>query len=305
MPSLHGYELDCDRPLNRSSEATGSLATLRVTASGSSPLTADGELVHLVLGADGHPARLIARSGSGLLAWHADAGSFAIDAEAMAIAYRIGDAVRSEGELRWEDRFGSTAMPLLGGLLGGLPLHASANLIGDRGLVICGVSGRGKSTLAAALAAHGDPLLAEDGVVVRGHEGRPVIWPGMAGALVTEPAREAIGGRGDAGGDGRDSRGRSLLRVPAASESAEVAAVAVLAERNGASIQTERLGAAKGHREVLSQVLAGGRASPGAFSAAARLAEETPVFLVRMPDRLGSLEEAAEILSALVRSDTV
>jgi hypothetical protein len=304
MPSLHGFELDCDRPARRFSQAPGPLGAIRVAASASSPLAADGELVHLIEGEEGDPVYALARSDARLVAWHADAGSYSIDPDAMTIGYRVEDAARPSDELRWGDRLGSTAVPLLAGRLGGLPLHASANLVAGRALVICGISGRGKSTLAAALAARGHPLLAEDGVVVRRVRGRPLIWPGMGGALVTEEAATAIGAD-DGGGSRRDRRGRALLPLTAAVEPAEVGAVAVLAERAGANPAAERLDAARAHRELFSQVLAGGRASPEAFSSAARLAERTPVFLVRIPDRIASLGEACAVLAELVRSDRV
>ena len=304
MPSLHGYELDCDRSLSRVSEAVGRLGTIRIRASDSRPLAAHGALLHLVPGQDGDPVYTLAKVGPDLLSWHADAGSFAIDAEAMTVSYRVEDATRSDGELRWGDRLGSTAVPLLAGRLGGLPLHASANLVDGRGLVICGVSGRGKSTLAAALGVRGHPLLAEDGVVVYRRGERAAIWPGMAGALVTESAAQAIGARPTVE-EVRDRRGRSLLALPAAKEPVEVAAVAILAERTGEAVESLRLDAPRAHRELLSQVPAGGRGGPDAFSATARLAERTPVFLVRIPDRLAALGEAAEILSTLVQSDRV
>src|SRR5262245_60990682 len=298
MPSLHGYELDCDRELKRCSDAPGVLGTIRVRESDSHPLDASGEIIHLIPDPEYEPAFTLARLGSSLLAWHADAGSFAIDAERVEISYREGDATRSEPELRWEDRLGSTAVPLLAGGSGALPLHAAANVINGRCLVICGVSGRGKSTLSAALAARGHPLLAEDGAVVHRDEGRPVVRPGVMGALVTESVAEAIGGR-EASGSASDGRGRSLLRVPDAARSAEVAAVAVLAERSGTTVEIERLDAARAHRELLSQVLSGGRAGPGAFTFAARLAEQAPVFLVRVPDRIESLAGSAQSLSEL------
>lgn len=304
MPSLHGYELDCDRELSRLSEAAGELGTIRVRAAASRPLVTPGEVLHLVPGRDGEPVYAMARTESTLLVWHADGGTFEIDAETMAVSYRLEDATRPDGELRWGDRLGSTALPLLGGRLGALPLHASANLVAGRTLVICGVSGRGKSSVSAALAAGGHPLLAEDGVAVHLRAGRPFIWPGMAGALVTEPVARAIG-YPQADGEGRDRRGRALLRLPVAAEPAEVGAITILAERMGERIEIERLDAARAHRELLSQVLAGGRGGSGAFSAAARLAEQAPVFLARVPDRIGLLPDAAERLAALVRSDRV
>src|SRR5205823_12668941 len=94
------------------------------------------------------------------------------------------------GRLRWDDRLGSTAIPLLAAERGGLALHASANLVRGGCLLICGVTGRGKSTLAAALAVLGHPLLAEDGAVVDFSGGSPTVWPGMRDALITGEATD-------------------------------------------------------------------------------------------------------------------
>jgi HPr kinase/phosphorylase len=55
----------------------------------------------------------------------------------------------------------------------GTLLHASAVAIGDRGVLILGPSGSGKSSLALALMATGARLVADDGVILRaGADGR-------------------------------------------------------------------------------------------------------------------------------------
>jgi hypothetical protein len=193
-------------------------------------------------------------------------------------------------------------IPLLAAERGGLALHASANMIGSRALVICGVTGRGKSTLSAALAAAGHPLLAEDGVVVQRRDGEPLVWPGMSGALITDGVAAAIGvanrGREDA-----DHRGRRLVELAAAGGPAPVGAVAILSERRGDRVGLERLGAAKAHRELLTQVLSGGRVGVDSFASAARLAEAVPVVFARVPDRPDAVPEAASELASIVGVD--
>jgi hypothetical protein len=298
MASLHGYEIECDRTVERLSEAPGELGSVRVRAAVRSPLERSGELLAFVEGRDGLPRYGLARTGSRLVAWNADAGSFAIDPEAMSVSYRTDDAVRPEGELRWGDRLGSTAIPLLAAELGGLALHASANRVDGRSLLICGVTGRGKSTLTAALAARGHPSLAEDGVVVHQLGGGHFVWPGMVGALLTETAVEAIGAISLPAGGAPDSRGRLLASLPTADGRMEVGAVAILAEREGATVAVERLSPARAHRELIAQAVAGGRAGRRSFSGGARLAERTPVALVRVPDRIDAVAEAAEELAS-------
>jgi hypothetical protein len=303
MASLHGYEIDCDRELGRLSDAVGERGSIRIRAARASPLSSEGELLQFVEGRDTAPLYGLARTGPSLVAWHADAGSFAIDAEAMAISYSRADAERAEGELRWDDRLGSTAIPLLAAEQGGLALHASGNLIDGRCLLICAVTGRGKSTLAAALAARGHPLLAEDGLVAHRHDGRAVVWPGMSGALVTKEAAEAIAANAanaaGIGGD-PDRRGRVLVTLPAAHGPAAVAAIAILAERGGARVAVERLSRPRAHRELLAHALSGSRVESN-FSSAARLVETAPVALVRVPDRIGAIAEAANALASLAK----
>jgi hypothetical protein len=85
--------------------------------------------------------------------------------------------------------------PILGFILrlrGHVPLHASAVEIGDRGVLFVGGPGAGKSTLAAAFAAQGYPVLSDDVVLLRQDgEGtvafpaspRVGLWPDSARAL--------------------------------------------------------------------------------------------------------------------------
>ena len=85
--------------------------------------------------------------------------------------------------------------PLLGVILaqrGRFVLHASTVAIGDAAVAFAGASGRGKSTLAAAMARAGHPLIADDMTVIETEGPRPVVrpgfprvklWPDSAGAL--------------------------------------------------------------------------------------------------------------------------
>jgi hypothetical protein len=297
MPSLHGYEIVCDEHVGRVSGAPGGLGTIHVRSAGASLLGADADLVSLIPDADCTPIYASARGGSGLLAWHADAGSFALDAARGEIAYCRGDATVPAGRLRWDDRLGSIAIPLLAAERGGLALHAAANLVNDGCLLICGLTGRGKSTLAAALASRGHPLLAEDGAVVDFSEGPPIVWPGMRDALITGEATGAIGAAA-APDAAIDARGRVLVTVAAADRPAPVAAVAVLAERTGTEAVVERLSPARGHRELLVHALPGGPRSQ-AFSAAARVVECVPVVRVQAPDRIGAIGDVTDEVVAI------
>lgn len=90
---------------------------------------------------------------------------------------------------------------LLGSLFGfvlrlrGTPaLHASAVALGDRAVVVCGPAGAGKSTTAAAFAARGRPVLADDvvalldrpdGLLVQPAYPHLRLWPDVLSALGT------------------------------------------------------------------------------------------------------------------------
>lgn len=97
---------------------------------------------------------------------------------------------RWTGSLPWP--FYSTVAALLLAWRGGIPLHGSAVAIEGQGVLICGVSGAGKSSLVAALTAEGAQFVSDDlSVVVPGKDqigwqlvsGRPGIrlYPMVAG----------------------------------------------------------------------------------------------------------------------------
>lgn len=128
----------------------------------------------------------------------------------------------------------------------------------------------------------------------------------MPGALVTDEAAEALGAAADEPEGAADRRARRLrVSFPTALGPAPLGAVAILLERGGEEIEVERVPPAKAHRELLAQVPSPGRRSAGAFSAAARLAEVTPVALVTVPDRIDALPAAARELAELIPSDRV
>jgi hypothetical protein len=302
MGSLHGFEIDCDQELRRTSPASGSLGTVRVRASSRSPLDQNCELLHLIADANGIPSHALGRADRQLVSWHADAGSFLVEGAASRIAYRREDASVEAGPARWEHRLGSSAMTLLAGERGGLPLHASAVSIGDRAVVICGVTGRGKSTLAAMLVARGHEGIAEDGVVVGFGDDGPTVWPGLGGALITSEAAAAIGIAEPAAGT--DARGRIYVDSPSTvAGPTPVAGVAILMERAGDRVSLVRPDLATAHRELLAHVICADRRGPAAFASAARLVERVPIALLVVPDSVEVLGRAAEALESLRRPD--
>jgi hypothetical protein len=301
--SLHGFEIDCDRELQLPSPVAGRLGTLRVSATSGRPLDQRCELTHLIADDDGVPSYALGRAVSQLVSWHVDAGSFLIEPAVSRIEYRRADASIDAGPTRWERRLGSTAVPLLAGESGRLPLHASAVAVDGGAVLICGVTGRGKSTLAAALVARGHAGIAEDGVVVGFGDDGPSVWPGLPGALITREAAAAIG-MSAAERASADLRGRLHVEWPrTVAGRTRVTAVAILMEREGDEVRLVRPEPSKAHRELLAHVLSGERRGPAAFASAARLVELVPVALLVVPESVDQLDRAAEALESLSALD--
>jgi hypothetical protein len=75
-----------------------------------------------------------------------------------------------------------------------LVLHASAvHVPGFGAVAFAGRTGRGKSTLAAALAQHGCALLTDDCLVLGSHRGRVSVWPSYPGVRLWADAAAALG----------------------------------------------------------------------------------------------------------------
>lgn len=92
-------------------------------------------------------------------------------------------------------------LPLLGPILGTLlrqrgriVLHASAVSIGGRVAAFLGHKGYGKSTTAAALHAHGHPVVTDDVLPVEmGEENTVTVWPGFPRLSMWPDAVSAVG----------------------------------------------------------------------------------------------------------------
>lgn len=86
------------------------------------------------------------------------------------------------GESRIDDTVSYLLGPVLGFVLrlrGILPLHASAVAVGGHAVAFVGPEGAGKSTIAAAFAARGHPVLSDDLAALCEVEGSPGIQPGF------------------------------------------------------------------------------------------------------------------------------
>lgn len=93
------------------------------------------------------------------------------------------------------------AGPIFGCLLfvrGVTLLHASAVAVGDKAIALLGPKGAGKSTTAAAFAISKFPVLADDIVAVREHNGEFLVQPSFARLCLWPPSVEALYGSPEA-----------------------------------------------------------------------------------------------------------
>ncbi len=242
----------------------------------------DGDLVVWIDATDSDDHVAMFRIGERLLVSCSVTGDFLIDAAAGAV--ETSPPLASEDA--WEARLITTAIPLLLAERGDLVMHASAVCAGDgSGVLFCGPSTRGKSTLAAALAAAGHPVIGEDGIALTFDEeaGTAFAWPGPAGVRL----------------------GAGLKRMHAVAPALEtvsavpVGAVVVLAPRGGGELRCDRLSPTAAVADLDHALYAGPARLPAAFAGLARLARSVPVFRAQMPDDLGAVPAAATELVAL------
>ncbi len=116
------------------------------------------------------------------------------------------DAPRGEIRATWSppSTLADTATYLLGPVLafllrlrGVACLHASAVAIGDRAVAFAGPAEAGKSTLAAAFAQMGIPVLADDVVALTSRDGAPYVQPAYPQLRLWPDAAAALWGSAD------------------------------------------------------------------------------------------------------------
>jgi len=169
--SCAGFEVHS--PLAFATLRTGGGAPLAVEER--SDLDPRGEVVATWQPRPGNPfhGRLLT-DGAGFAFWASDAGWYVIEPRQPSITVTAGvDPLRRELRL-----FGIPAA-VCAFEMGDLPIHASAVDVAGQGLLLAGPSMYGKTTLAAAFAAAGHRLLAEDTVRCT-LDPIPSIYPGPA-----------------------------------------------------------------------------------------------------------------------------
>ena len=189
-------------------------------------------------------------------------------------------------------------------LTGAFVLHGSAVVTDGGALVLLGVSGTGKSTLAAAFARSGRPLLADDGVIVRRTATGWLATSSYPGMRLYPQSVAAIGGLRVVG---PVSEYTTKLRygtatLPTQAEPHRLGGLLSLQRPpadHPARLAVEELGPTVKVKHLLEQAFT----LPGSIAdftaqldAAARLAEEVPMAQLLAPrdfTRLDELQEAA------------
>jgi hypothetical protein len=167
---------------------------------GSLPPTADspGERLHVSADRDeqGRPLLVVrALAGDGFLMRYADGTEFVVDP--------TGERVWARWPSPWtlDDAATYLVGPVLAFVLrrrGITALHASAVALGERAVALVGPAGAGKSTLAAAFARNGYPVLADDVVALARRHGAFVVEPGSPRIRLWPEAVEALYGAPEA-----------------------------------------------------------------------------------------------------------
>lgn len=99
-----------------------------------------------------------------------------------------------------------------------LPLHASAVDVGGQVIAVSGLSGAGKSTMAALLVARGGRVVADD-MLVLGEEGA-LVWPGAGGLKLSSKSLARIGRTPEGLALANDVEGKYFLSLPAGTQAA-------------------------------------------------------------------------------------
>jgi len=140
-------------------------------------------------------------SGSALIVWTRPDGTHRLRYSEGAEFIVSNDAARVD--VRWDDPLthADAVVYLLGPVLGFVmrlrgivPLHASAVVVGNRGVLFLGDAGAGKSTTAAAFATLGYPVLSDDVVRIEDRKDDVLACPSYPRLSVWAESAEALFG---------------------------------------------------------------------------------------------------------------
>ncbi len=235
-----------------------------------------------------------------------DIGDFDIAGDSRSIVWRATASVaatRANEELARFDILGRI-LPLVLHRGGAISLHGSAVVTPAGAILLLGAKGRGKSTLALALAQRGAPLLTDDVAVVEGGpDTSALVRPGVHAVRLWPDAAERLGtaNYGKPGSIGRKLVVHTLPDALRASRTTPLAAVYIMepagpASAGAAPVMRDRLRQVDAVRQLLGQVTAGnllgGEAAPVVLARVAELTRRAPVYLLRLHHDFARLGDA-------------
>jgi hypothetical protein len=132
---------------------------------------------------------LLYRTQDGYLIRFPDYADFRVDARMERVACTLHGQTEPENA---QHLYRNQVWPLMQSHLGKLVFHASAVLVGQEAVAFVGMSGQGKSTLAAAFAISGLPFLADDGLVVSERGGQFWVESGLNSVRLWDDSVEAL-----------------------------------------------------------------------------------------------------------------
>ncbi len=193
---------------------------------------------------------------------------------------------------------------------GWYPLHASAVLAGDSVVALAGASGRGKSSLAAALSSKGYSLVADDVTVIDTAASPPQVRPGITALKLWPDALARLGKPSDSFPtvDDRTEKRRLDPHAHELEIGAGLRSVYLLDEGTEPSISPVPPEEALLQLVDLCQyrdLLHGIAGTVGLMPHAARIAHEVPVFRFTRKDSLSELFETAAMLEEHLSSRSV
>lgn len=234
---------------------------------------------------DGDIATTFHRTAEGFLVRFCDLADYAIDISARTVVCSPVPDIDPE---LIESLFANQIEPLLRTWDGDLVLHASGVAIDDRAVGFLGLSRRGKSTLATALARAGHPCVTDDGLILlrtqSGFLAEPKCEPLR---LLPDSEAALLGDR--SGGPYRATKARISLPggIGFQKEPIALAALYHLCEPCSSGLKIERLSQSAAMDIVLKQSFmldTGDKARMRAhFDRVAVLAETVPVFSLDYP----------------------
>lgn len=259
------------------------------------PGSFDGPWDHHWLSAEGEVALSCSREDGGYLLDLPALGTFSIDDDGTSVTCRLrGEPAPETVEHGVVDQ----VLPRVLVQRGRLVLHAGAVETPTGAIAFIGESGRGKSTLCAAFASAGAPVLGDDGLIVRrrdpgGFEALPT-YPGLR--LLPEPASFLFG----SGATGTPvARGAPKKRLDAAangfvhSERPAVPLRAIYALDDGPRIDIEPLTGPEAFMTLVRSTyqlhLGDARRSAVLFEQLAALLDAVPLRRLSYPRRLSLL----------------